>query len=53
MSKKERYRVVDLVTLIIFNIGFRVKMSGSARKTRSKFEFYGADALPNPSRKGG
>jgi hypothetical protein len=54
ISKKERYRVVDLLTLIIFSIEFRVcKWAEIPVKRVQSFEFYWADALPKPARKGG
>ncbi len=52
-SKNERYRVVDLVTAIILNIGFRVcKWTGVPEKRVQSFAFYMGDAQPKHAEKG-
>ena len=52
-SKNERYRVIDLVTAIILNIGFRVcKWTGVPEKRVQSFAFYMGDAQPKHAEKG-
>ncbi len=52
-SKNERYRVVDLVTAIKNNIGFRVcKWTGIPEKRVQSFQFYMGDAQPKHAEKG-
>jgi hypothetical protein len=52
-SKNERYRVVDLVTAINNNIGFRVcKWTGVPEKRVQSFAFYMGDAQPKHTEKG-
>ena len=52
-SKNERYKVIDLVTAIILNIGFRVcKWTGVPEKRVQSFAFYMGDAQPKHAEKG-